>query len=154
MSGIHTPDSVKCRRPGHAWYLEMEADGVTRFEQLTTGGVRFTRLERKLRSAADVEALAHACAALPAADTVLDLQLTGRLKAADHQAFDALVNDLRRRFLSVACDPAVDWELDAETLAAVYPTGSLPHRVLTKLLGDEEHPDAAWLAHELFRELA
>ncbi|MFM8435338.1 MAG: exonuclease SbcCD subunit D [Planctomycetia bacterium] len=153
MPGIHTPDSVKCRHPGHAWYLDVEADGVTRFEQLMTGGVRFTRLENSLHTAADVEALGRACAALPAADTVLDLQLTGRLGAADRAAVETLVGELKERFLSVTDDALIEHELDAEMLAAAYPTGSLQHKMLTKLLGDERHPDAAWLAHELFREL-
>ena len=27
MPGIHTPDSVKCSHPGHAWWIEMDADG-------------------------------------------------------------------------------------------------------------------------------
>lgn len=153
MPGIHTPDSVKCRHPGHAWYLEVEGDGVARFEQLTTGGVRFTRLADPLRTAADVEALRRTCAALPAADTVLDLQLIGRLKAADRAALDALVAELKERFLAVTDESSIDHELDADTLAAEYPTGTLQHKVLTKLIGDEQHPDAAWLAHELFREL-
>lgn len=153
MPGIHTPDSVKCRHPGHAWYLEVEADGVNRFEQLSTGGVRFTRLSKTLRTAADVEALGQACAALPAADTVLDLQLTGRLKAADRAALEAVMAGLKEQFFSVTDDASIEHELDAEMLAAEYPTDSLQHTLLARLLGDEQHADAAWLAHQLFRDL-
>ena len=153
MPGIHTPDSVKCRHPGHAWYLEVDTDGVTRFEQLTNGGVRFTRLEQTLRSAADIDALRRSCAALPAADTVLDLQLTGRLGANDRAAVETLLGELKERFLSVTDDSSIEHELDAEMLATTYPTDSLQYRMLAKLLGDERHPDAAWLAHELLRKL-
>ena len=35
MPGIHTPDSVKCSHPGHAWWIELGADGACIHEQLT-----------------------------------------------------------------------------------------------------------------------
>jgi len=180
MPGIPTPDSVKCRHRGHAWYLEIAADGVTGFEQLVTGGLRFVRLERTLRGRADIEQLERATAELAAGtppvapaeptaraapeagvsagglsarDIVLDLQLDGRLRTADRAALEALLERLREQFLFVSCVPAIAHELDAAELEGLYPAGSLPHRVLAKLIGDPDHPDAAWLAHELFQEL-
>ncbi|NDC63439.1 MAG: DNA repair exonuclease [Planctomycetia bacterium] len=152
MPGIHTPDSVKCRHPGHAWYVEVEADGVTAFERLATGGVRFVRFEETLRGPSDVEALRARCDTLPAADTVLDLRLAGRLKAADRSSLERLVAGLRERFLSVSVEQAVAHELTADDLATAYPTGSIAYRVIADLLDDPDHPDAAWLAHELFQE--
>ncbi len=41
MPGIPTPDSVKCKHPGHAWWIELDANGIRRFEQLATGAPRF-----------------------------------------------------------------------------------------------------------------
>ncbi|MFM1995677.1 MAG: hypothetical protein RLZZ111_64 [Planctomycetota bacterium] len=152
MPGIHTPDSVKCGHPGHAWCLDVAPEGVTAFEQLATGAVRFVRLEATLRTGADVATLQARCQALPAADTVLDLQIGGRLKAGDRQALETLVANLRERFLSVTYEPTVAHELTAAELAEIYPSDSVSHRVLAKLLDDPEHPDAAWLAHELFQQ--
>jgi len=152
MPGIHTPDSVKCGHRGHAWCLDVTTEGVAAFEQLVTGAVRFVRLEAAVRTAADVAAIEARCRELPATDTVLDLQIGGRLKADDRQALEALVDELRGRFLTVTYEPTVAHELTAAELAEKYPSDSVSHRILAKLLDDPEHPDAAWLAHELFQE--
>lgn len=153
MPGIHTPDSVKCGHPGHAWYVEVTADGVESFEQITSGAIRFARLPATLQSAADIATLRETCSRLTAADTVLDLQLDGRLKVEDRRTLDAVVKDLRRSFLSVTCDQTLAHEITREELAQEYPSGSVASRILERLFDDADHPDAVWLAHELFQRL-
>lgn len=56
MAGIHTPDSVRVRHGGSAWYLECEPDRVLRYEKLGPGTIRFARIERELRNQTDVAA--------------------------------------------------------------------------------------------------
>jgi len=149
MPGIHTPDSVRCRHPGHAWCIDIAADGVAAFEQLSPGRVRFARIDKTLRTGADVEGLARQCGQLPAADTVLDLRLDGRLRAVDREKCETLVRSLRGAFLSVASEDTIAHELDRTELERIYPVGTIAHRLLARLIDDEKHPDAAWLAHEL-----
>jgi DNA repair exonuclease SbcCD nuclease subunit len=154
MPGTHTPDSVKCKHPGHAWWLELEAGGGIRHEQLTTGELRFVRLDALLQHANDLEALRQRCAPLDAPNTVLDLRLTGRLKAEELQDLNALVNELSLRFLHVEREQDVASVLEAGAIAERFPEGTLPHTLLTDLLADSEHPGDAQVAFELIKELA
>lgn len=154
MPGIHTPDSVKCTHPGHAWWIELEADGRCRHEQLTTGQVRFVRLSRELQHANDIEALKAVCDRLDAANTVLDLKLTGRLKAPEIAALNAWAEEAAARFLHLEREHDLEQVLDASEIERRFPEGALPHAWLTDLLADAEHPGDAHTALQLIEDLA
>lgn len=153
MPGIHTPDSVKCSHPGHAWWIELEADGSCRHEQLSVGGVRFTRLRRELRGASEIESLRTECSALDGPNTVLDLQLSGRLKNEEMADLRNLLNDLKAEFLDVKPDMDIAEVLDAAAISAKFPDGTLPHALLHGLLADESHVGDAHLALEIIESL-
>jgi DNA repair protein SbcD/Mre11 len=153
MSGIHAPDSVKSTRPGHAWYLEIEADGSIRHESLQPGRVSFKRITRELRHANDIEALKQECERLKLTETVLDLQLTGRLNKEDLAQLTAMLDDLRKRCLHLSDDRDIHPELDAAAIDALFPKETLPHRLLNALAADDEHPEDVQLALGLIQEL-
>ena len=153
MPGIHTPDSVKCTHPGHAWWIELGADGACAHQQLSTGGVRFLRLKRDLRHANDIDALKRECDLLDAPNTVLDLRLGGCLPEADLAALNTWVEGLASTFLHVDRDQDIDHLLDAATIARRFPEGTLPHALLTELLADAEHPGDAHSALQLIEDL-
>jgi exonuclease SbcD len=149
MPGIHTPDSVKCSHPGHAWWIEMDADGTCRHEQLTTGAIRFVRMTLSLNHAGDISALRAKCEALDAPNTILDLQLTGRLREEDVTELNAVLEDLSPRFLNFSRDQDIDPVLDAATISKRFPEGTLPGTLLHALLEDEDHPGDANLALDI-----
>jgi len=153
MPGIHTPDSVKCSHPGHAWWLEMQANGSIRHEQLSTGAIRFVRITAALTHTNDLEALRQQCAPLDAKNTVLDLKLRGQLKEQDLLALNTLVDDLHKRFLHVEREQDIAQVLEAAAIAQRFPEGTLPHTLLTELLTDEDHPGDADLALQLIEDL-
>ena len=153
MPGIHTPDSVKCTHPGHAWYIELEPGGGCRHEQLTTGDIRFIRLKRDLQHADDIAALKGECDKLEAPNIVLDLKLSGRLSEEDLAALNVLVEQLAGSFLHVERDQEIDQLIDAATIASRFPEGTLPHALLTELLADAEHPGDAHTALQLIEDL-
>lgn len=154
MPGIHTPDSVKVTHPGHAWWIELEPDASCRFEQLTTGAIAFNRITKELRGADDITALQRQCAPLDASNTVLDLQLSGRLKTEEFNQLRETLNDLRERFLHFSHDLDIAEMLTPEAIAAQYPEGTLPHAWLTALLADTNHPGDAQLALDLIQNMA
>ncbi|MBJ7284154.1 MAG: hypothetical protein JHD00_03565, partial [Akkermansiaceae bacterium] len=117
MPGIHTPDSVKCSHPGHAWWIELEADGSCRHEQLTSGGVRFVRLRYSLENTADIEVLRATCESLDAPNTVLDLQLTGRLTEDELSELNQLLDGMKSRFLHLTREQDISQVLDAAGIA-------------------------------------
>lgn len=152
MAGTHTPDSIRCRHGGSAWFIECDGDHVARFERLSPGAVRFLRIERQLITADDVTTLLQQCEALKAGATILDLQLTGRLSAHERAALTAAIDRLRPRFLNLTEQCDIHDRIDATQIEAHHREGGLAHTLLTALLTDTEHPDAATLAHELIEE--
>jgi DNA repair exonuclease SbcCD nuclease subunit len=154
MAGTHTPDSLRCRHGGSAWWIECDGDRVVSYERLSPGRIRFVRLERQLASADDIAALLSECAGCDAACTVLDLQLSGRLSAAERDSLDAAIEQMRPRFLALSEERDIHDRIDAAQVEARYRSGGLAHRLLTTLLADAEHPEAATLAHELIEEVA
>lgn len=153
MPGIHTPDSVKCTHPGHAWWIELESDGTCRHELLTTGGVRFVRLRRELEDAGGIAAMQTECAALDAPNTILDLQLSGRLKDGEMSELAQWLEQIKTGFLHVTHDLDIAAVLDASAIAAKFPEGTLPHTLLHGLLAEESHPGDAHLALEIIESL-
>jgi hypothetical protein len=153
MPGIHTPDSVKCSHPGHAWWIEMDADGTCRHEQLTTGAIRFIRLNPDLRHADEIGGLRKTCESLDAPNTILDLQLTGRLRESEIADLNAMLNGIAPAFLNFSQDRDIAAVLDAAAIAGRFPDGTLPGALLQALLADEAHPGDAHLAFDIIESL-
>lgn len=154
MPGIHTPDSVKCSHPGHAWWIELEAKGAFRHEQLTTGGVKFVRLRREVENADQVDALRSQCAALDAPNTILDLQLSGRLREDEMSELIQWIDGIAPTFLHLSHDLDIAPVLDATGVAKRFPEGTLPNELLLGLLADEANPGDAHLALEIIEPLS
>lgn len=153
MSGIHTPDSVKCTHPGHAWWIEMSRDGTCRHERLTTGGVQFLRLQRSLENIDQVQALQAECEGFDAPNTVLDLQLTGRLKEDDTRELNRLCDSWGQEFLHFTRETDIAPVLDAAAIAMKFPEGTLPNAWLHSLLANEDYAEDAHLALEIIESL-
>ena len=154
MAGTHTPDSLRCRHAGSAWSIECDGDRVTRYERLSPGLISFQRLEPELVSADDVADLIRTCEAIDAGSTVLDLQLSGRLSAAERAELMAAIDRLRPAFLSLTDESDIHNRIDAAQIDRLYRSGGLAQRLLTALLEDTDHPDAATLAHQLIEEVS
>ncbi|MFM7242613.1 MAG: exonuclease SbcCD subunit D [Planctomycetaceae bacterium] len=154
MAGTHTPDSLRCRHAGSAWSIECDGDRVTRYERLAPGEIAFRRLEKELVSADDVADLVRTCEALDAGCTVLDLQLSGRLSAAERAHLTAEIDRLQRAFLNLTDESDIHDQIDAAQIEQRYRSGGLAQRLLTALLADQDHPDAATLAHHLIEEVS
>ena len=154
MAGTHTPDSLRCRHAGSAWSIECDGDRVTRYERLAPGGIAFRRLEKELVSADDVADLVHMCEALDACSTVLDLQLSGRLSATERAHLTAEIDRLQPAFLNLTMESDIHDRIDAAQIEQKYRSGGLAQRLLTALLEDADHPDAATLAHQLIEEVS
>jgi predicted phosphodiesterase len=153
MPGIPTPDSVKCSHPGHAWWIELDADGSCRHEQLTTGAIRFVRLFPDLQHANDIIELRSKCESLDAPNTILDLQLGGRLREEEIAELNAMLGAISPAFLNFSQERNIAAVLDAATIARRFPEGTLPSTLLQALLADEAHPGDAHLALDIIESL-
>ncbi|MDA0766200.1 MAG: DNA repair exonuclease [Verrucomicrobia bacterium] len=153
MPGIHTPDSVKCSHPGHAWWIEFEKGGKCRHEQLTAGAIRFARVSKVLEHAGDLAALRTACEAFDAPKTILDLQLTGRLREEELEELNEMLGELAPGFLHFTREQDIAPVLDAAAIAKRYPEGTLPSSLLLALLQDDAHPGDAHLALDIIESI-
>lgn len=153
MPGIHTPDSVKITHPGHAWWIELGADGSCRHEQMITGVVRFARMRLLLESASEIDNLRVVCESLDASNTVLDLQLTGSLKAEELSELNQLLDGMKSRFLHFTREQDIAQVLDAAGIARRFPDGTLPNKLLLGLLADESNAGDAHLALNIIETL-
>lgn len=149
MPGIHTPDSVRCSHPGHAWWIELDAEGGCRHKQLSTGKLRFVRITRALTHPDAIADLRASCEELDAPNTILDLQLTGRLEEEALADLNELLKDLGPRFLHLSREQDIAPVLKPEDIARRYPEETLPNALLNALLEDAEHPGDAHLAMEI-----
>ncbi len=152
MAGTHTPDSLRCSHAGSAWWIECDENRLTHYERLTPGQIRFVRLKHELLSGHDIETLTRSCQALDAAATILDLQLSGRLSADERADLEAAIDRLRPGFLNVSVESDIHDRLDAARIREQFRSGGLAERLLTALLAENDHPDAATLAYELIEE--
>lgn len=153
MPGIHTPDSVRCSHPGHAWWIELDADGTCRHEQLTTGSIRFVRMNPDLQHANDICDLRSKCESLDAPNTILDLQLTGRLREEEIAELNTMLSGVSPSFLNFSQERNIASVLDASAIAKRFPEGTLPSALLQALLLDEAHPGDAHLALDIIESL-
>jgi hypothetical protein len=153
MPGIHTPDSVKCSHPGHAWWIEMDANGTCRHEQLTTGAIRFVRMNPDLHHANDIRELRAKCESLDAPNTILDLQLAGRLREEEIAELNAMLGTISPAFLNFSQDRDIASVLDAAAISKRFPEGTLPSALLQALLSDDAHPGDAHLALDIIESL-
>jgi GNAT superfamily N-acetyltransferase len=128
---------------------------VTRYERQEPGKIAFQRLEPELFSADDVLDLVRTCEALDAGSTVLDLRLSGRLSTAERTHLTAEIDRLRPAFLNLTDDLGdIHDRIDAAQIEERYRSGGLAQRLLSALLEDADHPDAATLAHQLIEEVS
>lgn len=153
MPGIHTPDSVKCRHPGHAWWIELDADGTCRHEQLTTGAIRFVRINADLQHANDIRELRTKCQSFDAPNTILDLQLTGRLREEEFAELNSMLSDISPSFLYFSQDRGITSVLDTAAITRRFPEGTLPSALLQALLSDDAYPGDAHIALDIIESL-
>lgn len=153
MPGTHTPDSVNCGHPGHAFLLEFDDTGRCSYESLSTGRIRFVRFTRALEHDSDVEKLGLECDELTPPSTVLDLQLSGRLTEQALGSLQKLLGRLAQSFLHFERELEIETVLDREKIARSFPDGTLPAKLLTALLEDEHHPGDAHLAFDVIEGL-
>ena len=111
------------------------------------------RIDREVCSADDVAAVLAECRSHEPARTILDLQLSGRLSAAEKATLDDTIVALRPGFLNVSDESEIHGRIDAAQVASIYSDDGLAARLLTALLADVAYPDAATVAHELIQEV-
>lgn len=153
MPGTHTPEHVKRTTEGYAWFIDIEDAGSIRFERYRSGGIRFLRMERILHSLLDINALSAELDHPEQGIAILDLHVSGRLSEDEIEALKTLDADLNARFLQVRMTSDIIKRIDASQIAAEFPDGTYPQRLLSRLTENPEDMQALQLAYDIIKSV-
>src|SRR5690606_4777802 len=147
------PDGFDCRHGGHAWIVEIGADGSVAGESARTGRYRFRTLAKTLAGEAGVEALRGEFSGFAVERDLVKLILSGRLPGEIFEGRGEWLGELEKTALYLETDHAgLLREITAADIGREYSAGSFPHRLLSGLADDEGDAEALQLAWELVKE--
>ena len=90
---------------------------------------------------------------MDAPNTILDLQLTGRLREEESVELNSMLNAISPSFLHFSQDRDIASVLDAAAIANRFADGTLPSALLQALLSDDAHPGDAHIALDIIESL-
>lgn len=154
MPGAHTPDSIKSKHLGTAWYIEIAPTGDMNYEQIESGKIRFARRQYDVRGETEIKAIVRDCGKDSQSGTVLEIIVTGQLSDADHKLLDNELKKLASQYLSFDVDNNVQLLLDAKQIGKLFPSKTLPNELLLELCNDSLYPGDAHVASEILKGLA
>ena len=154
MAGTHTPDSVRCRHPGSAWLLDFEQSQLKSYKRLSPGKIRFVRIDRSVDTLNDISELQKTCDSLDPHTVILDLKLSGQLSTDEQNELHQSIQKVQKLFRTCTVDLDIKNKIDSDTIATLYPQGTLAERLLSTLLADNQHPNDVTLANDLIQEIS
>jgi exonuclease SbcD len=147
------PDGFDCRHAGHAWIVEIEADGTVRGESVRTGTHRFRTVVKTLANEADLEAVKSEFASFSADEDLAKLILSGRLPGELFEGRGEWLAALEKSVLYLESDLSdLHREIRATDIGREFTIGSFPHRLLGGLAQSGAEADALQLAWDLVKE--
>jgi DNA repair exonuclease SbcCD nuclease subunit len=156
--GTPEPDGFDCPHFGRAFVYSVDLDTKSVQPELLreTGRYRFVHHAVSLSGGNDPGAIAGALSSLSEFErpeqTLLKLKLTGRIAEEERAALSEAINEIRPRFAYFEEDRSeLRLLVDRERVDKEYPSGSLPHRLLSSLLAEEDEA-ALELAFDLLGE--
>jgi hypothetical protein len=139
MPATHTPESIKRKIPGYAWFIEVNEQKNLKFRQLTTGNLQFSRQILQFGrdfTLSDFQALEPTWRN---PKWVLDLKLSGSLSQADLDSLNLLLKGLSSHYLHVSFENQVGVAVDTHFIQSTFAEGTSAYQWLS---GIAEQPDA------------
>jgi len=137
MAGSHAPHSVRNFHPGAAWFIELNKDGIQRYETIHSSYINFKRIEYVFWPEQGLDVLKSQILTLLPQKTVLDLILKGTLKNEDLRQLPIFLNGIETHsgfiHLKVNRDDVKE-ELSFEQIEHRFLPNSFGHQLLCDLL--------------------
>jgi hypothetical protein len=147
------PDGFDCRHAGHAWIIELEADGTVRGESVRTGTHRFRTVVKTLANEADLEAVKTEFATFSAEEDLVKLILSGRLPGELFESRGEWLAALEKSVLYLESDLSdLHREIRGTDIGREFTIGSFPQRLLGGLAESGAEADALQLAWDIVKE--
>jgi DNA repair exonuclease SbcCD nuclease subunit len=152
VPGTPEPDGFDCSHGGAAWLVRVTGDRQISRRSIPTGRYRFRRLELPLEEEVDPALLAGRFEAPEYTDTLLRLELRGRLSPERRRDVLEALAGLGEKLPWVEVDDSGLSELiTRDTISGEFPQGSFGERLLSRLLEGEDQ-EGLQAAYDLLQE--
>lgn len=145
MAGSHSPHSVRNCHSGSAWFIELNKDGIQRYETIHSSDITFKRIEHIFCPEKGLDNLKSQVSALVPQKTVLDLKLQGTLKNEDFNDLALFLKkiEIEGCFINVRINRTdVMQELSLAQIEQRFSGNSFAHKLMLDLLRSGNPNDA------------
>lgn len=153
MPGSPAPDSVRQSNAGHAFVITFHDNGTVTYTSDVQAHIAFKRFTVEFSDRSTLQQLKQQVQSLTLDTTVLDLQLSGSLDEVELAELRSWIHALESKVLSLKTEINISERLSMQAIREMFPTGTLPERLLTELAQDDEHPNDVHLAFEILKEV-
>ncbi len=152
--GTPEPDGFDCHHTGRAWITEIDESGQSYSRLLETGRFCFLEIDKQVQAREDLEALQKELSGhTDGKQTLVKLKLSGTLPEEDYNARYAIYTSLHEKLFYLEIDDSeLVVEITPAVIAAHYPEGSFPYRLLNRL-AKKGDPEALQTAYRLVEEV-
>jgi DNA repair exonuclease SbcCD nuclease subunit len=140
MSGTHMPDSWKSTNVGNAWIIEVDNFKNVNARKFQPSKFRYKTIDADLRSNTDIDALKSQLSNCDKKNTAVRLNLNGILVDSEIKVledFFKACNDKHNGFIHFEGHKFIKRKIDISAINNEFPTGSLPHILLSELLSED-----------------
>jgi DNA repair protein SbcD/Mre11 len=149
MPATHTPESIKRKIPGHAWFIEIIEKKQLRFEQLNTGNLRFSRQILTFGRNYSLSDFQREELGWRNQKLILDLKLSGSLSENDLTDLGEHLRTLQNHYLQIDIENTVGVSVDAAFIQKTYAEGTTAYQWLSAISEEPESELALQLAYSL-----
>ncbi len=152
MPATHTPDGWDRKHGGYCWLIEVDEKKSIKADLIETGSIKFFDLKWQLNSLDDFEKLVMELNSLDKLNSMLRIELNGRLKMEDLAKARNKLQQLNDEFLFFQSNDLLNEYIDQAYINALYPNDSIPHQLLSSLISADDDGLALQLANELIEK--
>ena len=154
MPATHTPESIKRKIPGYAWLIDVNDKKQLRFEQLTTGNLRFSRQIFSFGRDFTLNEFKKLELGWRNVNLILDLKLSGSLAESDLLELSDLLKSLSSEYLHVDFENTVGVAVDPAFIQKTYAEGTTAYRWLSSIATEPDSELALQMAYALLNPKA
>ena len=152
-AGTPEPDGMDCSHAGHAWLLEIDEQKNIQAQRLATGYYRFIDTEESITDWDDMKRLQQKYIIATAPQTLLRLNIKGRVEREMFNQKQALYQELEKNLAYATFDDSgLGLKITAEVIDQEFTAGSLPHQLFMEFIAENDE-EALQVAYELVREV-
>lgn len=153
MPGTHTPDGWDRKQAGSCWLIEVQDDKSVNASLQYPGSLRFYDWSRTVSSSTELEKLKNEIAALDPTQSLLRLNITGRLPEEEIVGFNEYLKQKIDEFLLLEPINKVKMTIDKAYIDKHYTQNSVPYILLSELAAEDADGLSLQLAQDLIEKM-